>query len=164
MGYNLVGYRCISQEVKAKNCLLWDASGTCYYCPFFHILSNGVCSLRPNEEKKFLLILEKLCPVFEYEFHAVVFDKNVKNALEAFIGRLIMNRKLHKINYQCIYMSRNWLPEIANLQSIIDLLKYDKKNNHGNINFVLLEKIGKPKIDCLVEDSIIIDAFEFYVS
>ena len=45
---------------------------------------------------------------------------------------------------------------------IIDLLKYDKKNNHGNINFVLLEAIGKTKIDCLVDNSIIIDAFNFY--
>ncbi|GAA4296642.1 3-dehydroquinate synthase [Aestuariibaculum suncheonense] len=49
-------------------------------------------------------------------------------------------------------------------QPIMDLLKYDKKNNHGNINFVLLEAIGKPKIDCLVDDNIIIDAFEFYSS
>jgi 3-dehydroquinate synthase len=46
--------------------------------------------------------------------------------------------------------------------AIIELLKYDKKNHHGNINFVLLESIGKPKIDCLVEDKIIIEAFEFY--
>ena len=46
--------------------------------------------------------------------------------------------------------------------SIIDLLKYDKKNNHGNINFVLLESIGKPKIDCIVANDLIIDAFEYY--
>ncbi|OYX27654.1 MAG: 3-dehydroquinate synthase [Flavobacteriales bacterium 32-35-8] len=45
---------------------------------------------------------------------------------------------------------------------IIELLKYDKKNNHGNVNFVLLEAIGKPKIDCLVDESIIIDAFKYY--
>lgn len=45
---------------------------------------------------------------------------------------------------------------------IIELLKYDKKNNHGNINFVLLEDIGKTKIDCLVDEKIIIDAFKFY--
>ncbi|WP_027136474.1 3-dehydroquinate synthase [Gaetbulibacter saemankumensis] len=45
---------------------------------------------------------------------------------------------------------------------IIDLLKYDKKNNHGNINFVLLEAIGKPKIDCLVEDDLIIESFDYY--
>ncbi|ULC58261.1 3-dehydroquinate synthase [Flaviramulus sp. BrNp1-15] len=54
--------------------------------------------------------------------------------------------------------------EENDLQPIIDLLKYDKKNNHGNINFVLLESIGKPKIDCLVENDIIIEAFEFYAS
>jgi 3-dehydroquinate synthase len=48
--------------------------------------------------------------------------------------------------------------------AIIELLKYDKKNEHGNINFVLLEAIGKPKINCLVADHIIIDAFKFYNS
>jgi 3-dehydroquinate synthase len=48
--------------------------------------------------------------------------------------------------------------------AIIELLKYDKKNNHGNINFVLLQSIGKPKIDCLVDDSVILEAFKFYAS
>ncbi|OUR90677.1 3-dehydroquinate synthase [Flavobacteriales bacterium 34_180_T64] len=48
------------------------------------------------------------------------------------------------------------------LVSIIDLLKYDKKNENGNVNFVLLESIGKPKIDCLVENELIIKAFEYY--
>lgn len=46
--------------------------------------------------------------------------------------------------------------------AIIDLLKYDKKNEHGNVNFVLLEKIGMPKIDCLVENKLIIEAFDYY--
>lgn len=46
--------------------------------------------------------------------------------------------------------------------AIIELLKYDKKNNHGNINFVLLESIGKCKIDCLVDNDLILKAFEFY--
>lgn len=47
-------------------------------------------------------------------------------------------------------------------EPIIQLLKYDKKNEHGNINFVLLEAIGKPKINCLVDDDLIINAFKFY--
>ena len=47
---------------------------------------------------------------------------------------------------------------------IIELLKYDKKNNHGNINFVLLESIGTCKLDCLVDNDTIIDAFKFYAS
>ena len=45
---------------------------------------------------------------------------------------------------------------------IIELLKYDKKNEHGNINFVLLENIGETKINCLVENELIIDSFHFY--
>jgi 3-dehydroquinate synthase len=45
---------------------------------------------------------------------------------------------------------------------IIELLKYDKKNEHGNINFVLLENIGATKINCIVENDSIIDSFHFY--
>ncbi|MDX1277179.1 3-dehydroquinate synthase [Oceanihabitans sediminis] len=47
---------------------------------------------------------------------------------------------------------------------IIELLIYDKKNEHGNINFVLLETIGKPKINCTVSNETILEAFEFYES
>lgn len=45
---------------------------------------------------------------------------------------------------------------------IIDLLKYDKKNSHGIVYFVLLEAIGTPKINCIVENDIILKAFEYY--
>jgi len=47
-------------------------------------------------------------------------------------------------------------------EAIIELLKYDKKNEHGNINFVLLEQIGQPKIDCLVDNEVILKAFDYY--
>lgn len=47
-------------------------------------------------------------------------------------------------------------------KSIIELLKHDKKNSYGNINFVLLENIGIPKLDCKVDNSLIIEAFDFY--
>ena len=50
----------------------------------------------------------------------------------------------------------------ADLSHIIELLKYDKKNEHGNINFVLLETIGKPKTDCTVKNEDILEAFNFY--
>ena len=54
--------------------------------------------------------------------------------------------------------------EASDYDAIIDLLKYDKKNEHGNINFVLLEKIGLSKIDCLVDNELLIKAFEYYKS
>jgi 3-dehydroquinate synthase len=47
-------------------------------------------------------------------------------------------------------------------QLIIELLKFDKKNSHGNINFVLLHDIASPKIDCIVENKLIIEAFTYY--
>ena len=47
---------------------------------------------------------------------------------------------------------------------IIDLLKHDKKNSHGVVKFVLLETIGKPKIDCVVPTELIFEAFDFYSS
>ncbi|WP_299889713.1 3-dehydroquinate synthase [uncultured Lacinutrix sp.] len=50
------------------------------------------------------------------------------------------------------------------LPPIIELLKYDKKNEHGNINFVLLKSIGNPKVDCIVDNELIIKAFNFYSS
>ncbi|WP_298899281.1 3-dehydroquinate synthase [uncultured Psychroserpens sp.] len=50
----------------------------------------------------------------------------------------------------------------SDYDAIIDLLKYDKKNEHGNINFVLLTEIGRPKIDCLADNDLIVRGFEFY--
>lgn len=47
---------------------------------------------------------------------------------------------------------------------IIQLLEHDKKNAHGNINFVLLKEIGKPEIDCQVENNLILEAFKYYAS
>ena len=48
------------------------------------------------------------------------------------------------------------------IQQIIDLMKYDKKNSHGNINFVLLKDIGNTVIDCKVPNQLIWNAFEYY--
>lgn len=54
--------------------------------------------------------------------------------------------------------------ENDDIKPILELLKYDKKNSHGNINFVLLEAIGKPKIDCIVDEQIILNAFKYYAN
>ncbi|CEN46518.1 3-dehydroquinate synthase [Capnocytophaga canis] len=50
------------------------------------------------------------------------------------------------------------------IDQIIDLLKFDKKNSYGNINFVLLEQISQPKLDCKVSNELIYKAFEYYRS
>ncbi len=48
------------------------------------------------------------------------------------------------------------------INHIIEYLKYDKKNTNGQINFVLLDSIGKPVIDKVVSNDLIFDAFEYY--
>ena len=52
--------------------------------------------------------------------------------------------------------------EDSDYPQIIDLLKFDKKNEHGNINFVLLTDIGDTKINCKVDNSLILEAFKYY--
>ncbi len=39
----------------------------------------------------------------------------------------------------------------TDIEIIIDLLKHDKKNTHGNINFVLLPEIGATTLDVKVQ-------------
>jgi 3-dehydroquinate synthase len=50
----------------------------------------------------------------------------------------------------------------SEINEIINLLKYDKKNDKGKVLFVLLKDIGIPKINCEVPNKLIIEAFEYY--
>lgn len=48
------------------------------------------------------------------------------------------------------------------IEPIISYLKYDKKNSHGNINFVLLKDIGTPVIDVRADNEKILRSFAYY--
>ncbi|MGO4911191.1 3-dehydroquinate synthase [Leeuwenhoekiella sp. W20_SRS_FM14] len=50
----------------------------------------------------------------------------------------------------------------SDIEAIITLLKYDKKNSHGNIYFVLLEEIGKPRLNQIASNDLIFNAFDYY--
>ncbi|ATA88395.1 3-dehydroquinate synthase [Capnocytophaga stomatis] len=60
------------------------------------------------------------------------------------------------------YFEKQYFTE-NEIEEIINLMKFDKKNSHGNINFVLLEDIAKPKLDCLIENELIYKAFNYYM-
>ena len=51
----------------------------------------------------------------------------------------------------------------AEQEKIIDLLKFDKKNEGGKINFVLLRDVGKPVMDRQVSNELIFQAFKYYL-
>ena len=48
------------------------------------------------------------------------------------------------------------------IDAIIKLLIFDKKNSNGRIQFVLLENIGVQQLNCIVANDLIYDAFNFY--
>ncbi|MEE1963365.1 3-dehydroquinate synthase [Allomuricauda taeanensis] len=48
------------------------------------------------------------------------------------------------------------------IDSILKLLKYDKKNSHGDINFVLLQSIGDAVTDIKVAEELFQKAFDYY--
>ncbi len=49
------------------------------------------------------------------------------------------------------------------IEEIIELLKYDKKNTTGQVNFVLLQDIGHYKMDNTISKYLIYQAFEYYL-
>ncbi|WP_318345990.1 3-dehydroquinate synthase [Flagellimonas baculiformis] len=48
------------------------------------------------------------------------------------------------------------------IDAILKLLKYDKKNSHGDINFVLLQAIGDAVTDIKVPEELFHRAFDYY--
>ncbi|MEM1003615.1 MAG: 3-dehydroquinate synthase, partial [Bacteroidota bacterium] len=49
------------------------------------------------------------------------------------------------------------------VSDILMLLKHDKKNTHGHINFVLLRQIGQAVVDVQVPDDLFMPAFSYYM-
>lgn len=76
----------------------------------------------------------------------VGFDKNKLASVTAFI---LTNFKKQTFNKQ-------------DIESIIALLKHDKKNKAGAVLFVLLEDFGKTHINKEVSNSLIKEAFDYY--
>ncbi|TDE27542.1 3-dehydroquinate synthase [Flavobacterium ranwuense] len=54
--------------------------------------------------------------------------------------------------------------EENDIEPILELLIHDKKNEYGNIQFALIEGIGKIKINQSVENELILEAFQDYKS
>ena len=59
------------------------------------------------------------------------------------------------------YVKSSFSPEA--IKAIKTYMMHDKKNLNGQINFVLLEGIGQHKIDQVVDNELIDQAFEFYM-
>lgn len=67
-----------------------------------------------------------------------------------------------KDTFNSIYRAIQFDPD--DIRHIIDLMKHDKKNSHGKVKFALLNHLGQPQLDCVVDNSLILEAFEFYAN
>lgn len=86
--------------------------------------------------------------------------------LEAFLSTKLVGLELETCNqiktvFNTIYIKVEFNKE--EIDSIIDLLQYDKKNSHGKVKFVLLKSIGEPVIDVEIPKSLLKDSFEYYI-
>lgn len=86
--------------------------------------------------------------------------------LEAYLSSIYLNfpkthvdeiKSLFKIYFEAILFDNQCIIDI------ISYLKFDKKNNNEQVNFVLLNKIGTPVLDVQVSNNKILEAFQYYL-
>lgn len=67
-----------------------------------------------------------------------------------------------------VHLITNWFPHYPidemDFHRLIELMRNDKKNKDQRINFVLLESIGVPSVDCFASADEIKDALRYYIS
>ena len=118
---------------------------------FGHTLGHAIESyFLENENKKTLLHGEAIAIGMILESY-ISMKKNLINDVEYQEIKSTINNIFDKIIF-----NEN------DLEPILDLLIHDKKNEYGNIQFALLDGIGKIKISQYVENELINQAFEDY--
>ncbi len=87
--------------------------------------------------------------------------------LAASLSAQILNLPV-KESKEIALVINNLYPKIrfdkTDIETILKLLQHDKKSKNGQTNFVLLETVGNPILDCQVTEEQIIEAFDFYKS
>lgn len=85
--------------------------------------------------------------------------------LEGFLSYKLTNLSLDELTaIKSTFLSRYKKVSFSDttIENILKLLKFDKKNSHGNVNFVLLKNIGETIIDVKVPQDLFLQAFAYY--
>lgn len=144
----------IHQSIQIKNNIVCEdltENGIRKSLNFGHTLGHAIESyFLENETKKNLLHGEAVA---------------IGMILESYISKekdLLSNAEYHEIKYIINdIFDRIDFSELE-IEKIIDLLIYDKKNEFGKVQFALLDGIGKIKINQEVDNALIYKAFEDY--
>ena len=87
--------------------------------------------------------------------------------MECYISHIIFNfpdEKLYKIKKHLIKQFGCEKFSKSEILRVMELIRHDKKNTHGKVNFMLLQDIGVPKYDIDVSNNLISESFRFYCS
>ena len=145
----------IKESIEIKNKIVSEdltENGIRKSLNFGHTLGHAIESyFLESEDKKALLHGEAIA---------------VGMILESFLSlklNLISNEEYAEIKYIITDVFEKVEFNEVDIQKIIDLLIFDKKNEFGKVQFALLNKIGEIKINQTVDNSLILLAFEDYL-
>ena len=118
---------------------------------FGHTLGHAIESyFLENQNKESLLHGEAIAIGMILESY-ISKEKNLISESEYLEIKELINSLYEKIEFND-----------SDIQKIIDLLIFDKKNEFGTIQFALLEGIGKIKINQTSDNELIIESFKDY--
>ncbi|MCT4697773.1 3-dehydroquinate synthase [Tenacibaculum haliotis] len=86
---------------------------------------------------------------------------------EAYISSKLLNfpsNKLQEVKNTILAIYGKIAILEEDFSSIMELMKHDKKNIGGEINFILLNNFGDFKIDCKVSNQLVIESLKYYNS
>lgn len=145
----------IKQSIEIKNEIVSQdlkENGIRKALNFGHTLGHAIESYcLESEDKKQLLHGEAIA---------------VGMILESFISYkldFISKESYAEIKYIITDVFEKIVFDEADIQNIMNLLIFDKKNEFGNVQYTLLNKIGESKINQIVDESLILLAFEDYL-
>ncbi|WP_405414981.1 3-dehydroquinate synthase [Maribacter sp. Asnod1-A12] len=85
--------------------------------------------------------------------------------IEGYLSNKLLGLSDDSLNdIKSTFLNRYDKVEFSNtdIESILKLMKYDKKNSHGKVNFVLLKSIGEPEFDIEIPIELFNEAFAYY--
>lgn len=71
---------------------------------------------------------------------------------------------MHDVKKSILNIFDKILIQTSEYPAILELLKHDKKNTSGQVNFVLLNNLEKFELDCTITENLLIESLDFYQS
>ncbi len=144
----------IYESVQVKNNIVMQdptENGIRKALNFGHTLGHAIESLFLQDENKSALL------------HGEAIAAGM--ILESFISykkNLLSREEYYEIKYTIKNLFEDIVFSESDIERLLTLLIHDKKNEYGNVNFALLDGIGKIAINQNTDNDIIIEAFKDY--